>query len=705
VNRPPGVPGWRELRPTAVPGRRELPPAAPASASGLAAALAAAAARYRAVELLVVAEPARLALLVPDHPGLAHLLAARCPDLEQVPRPDLFDRPPPVAPAAARLRLDPRWLGPPPGPPTGPPATRLGCALLLHALGPLAAGAEVSVVVSVVVQAAPPPAHPGGWGAGLLLRPPPPGRPAEAVLLAERSRSLRDAALVARIALHARVLAESRPAARAALVAFAAAAGATPGRRRGPGRPTFAVTQAELAALLDPPATGLELLVPAALRLAEPVGADAPLVPLATTPAGAPLGPSASALAGHTYLLGPSGTGKTTLLARLVCGLVQRGVATVVLDPHGDLARQVLRCLPTAALARTDLLDLDDPTRLPTVNPLWLPPAGSPAERAVARAARAAAVTGVFADVWALDRAGAPNLLHFLHAALAALIGAGHASLADLPRFLTDAAYRAEVVRRCADPRVTARWQEFAALPAVERGRTVRAILNKAADFDRNPVLGTVFGDPGPGLDLAAVMDHSRLLVVSLPRGLVPEGTVELLGSVLVTLLHQQALAREARPPHARPLCVAVIDEFQEFALRAFASVVTATRKYGLGLVVANQNLSRVAAISPDVLSTLLANVATLACLRPGASDVAALATQLAPLTPAELLGLPGRGVVWRGAGGGQARTLHLGTALPPLPPQRGDAELAALLGSLRAGVPGRPLLLDRGAPPRRPRW
>ena len=407
------------------------------------------------------------------------------------------------------------------------------------------------------------------------------------------------------------------------------------------------------------------------------------------------VGVAPGALARHAYVVGPSGTGKTTLLARLVLGLVDAGVATVVLDPHGDLARQVLAGLDDEAATRTDVLDLDDPARLPSLNPLWVAPDGDPARRAVARATRSAAVTALFADLWGLTPATAPNLLHFLEAALAALVASGDGCLAQLPVFLTDASFRREVVARADDARVAARWAEFAALGREDRSRTVRAIVNKAAAFDRNPVVATVFGDPGPGLDLGAGWDAGRCLVARLPRGLLPEGTVELLGSLLVTLLHQEALSRERRPLAARPLCVAVIDEFQEFALSAFAQVVTATRKYGLGLVVANQNLSRVASVSPDVLATLLANVATVVSFRTAPGDAGVLAPLLPPFTPVDLAALPARHAYLRTLGPDAPWAVSMAT-LPPVPARRDDDALEAL--AARRRLPGRPMVLPAAA-------
>ncbi|GAC1442380.1 MAG: hypothetical protein NVSMB55_12950 [Mycobacteriales bacterium] len=430
-------------------------------------------------------------------------------------------------------------------------------------------------------------------------------------------------------------------------------------------------TQARRRAAAEP-------LPPGGLHLADSVHRDS----------ADPVGVTVQQLMSHGYLVGPSGTGKTTLLTTLVLALAEAGTGAVVLDPHGDLVRQTLLRLPAEQLDRVLLVDLADPAKLPTLNPLWVAPAG-PAELAVARAVRSAAVTAVFADVWGLHRATAPNLMHFLEAALAALIASGQGCLAALPRFLTDGAYRGAVVRSAADVRVTARWAEFAALSPDDRSRTVRAILNKAADFDRNPLLGAVFGDPGPGLRLDEVMDSQRVLLVSLPRGLVPEGTVELVGSLLVSLLYQAALAREARPVHERPPVVAVIDEFQEFALTTFAKVVTATRKYGLGLVVANQNLSRVRSVSPDVLATLLANAGTVVTFRTAPGDAEVLAPLMSPFGADDLGGLAPYECYWRIPATAGPQVVSARTR--PLPaPVRTDDQAAALAGPLR--IPGRPL-------------
>jgi RecA/RadA recombinase len=408
-----------------------------------------------------------------------------------------------------------------------------------------------------------------------------------------------------------------------------------------------------------------------------------------------PVGVRVRDLMTHAYVVGPSGTGKTTMLVRLVLELAAQHTAAVVLDPHGDLTRHVVAALPDDVPDRVRLFDITDPAALPTINPLWLPPQPNEGAAAVARAVRSAAVTAVFADLWRLDKASAPNLMHFLEAALAALVAVGDGRLADLPRFLTDPTFRADVVRRANDERIAARWREFAALGPDDRSRTVRAILNKAADFDRNPILATIFGDPGPGLRLDEVMDNAGVLLVSLPRGLVPEGTVELVGSLLVTQLYQAALAREARAPNDRPPVVAVIDEFQEFALSTFAKIVTATRKYGLGLVVANQNLSRLHAVGSDVLSTLLANVGTLVAFRTGSADAEYLAPMFDPFDAADLRAQAAHECYWRLTVDGTPQPVVSARSLAPVAPRREGVDLDEYVAAVRAA--GQPLVLTYG--------
>jgi hypothetical protein len=468
----------------------------------------------------------------------------------------------------------------------------------------------------------------------------------------------------------------ARPIPAADLVAALSAAGQ-------PARRPAVLSIAALARLIRVP--GAAEPVPALLRAgpaaAPPVRAleaGGLAVAESLAPRPEPLGFTVPGLLRHGYVIGPSGTGKTALLTRLVLGLAATGTASVVVDPHGDLVRQVLLRLPEPALSRTTVLEFSDPGRTPSLNPLWVDPAVDPDRRAVARAHRSGAVVEVFQDLWQLAGPATPNLLYWLRAALDALLATGRCCLADLPRFLSDPAFRMAVIGAGEDQVSRDRWRQFAALSRGEQSAAIRAVLNKAGAFVREPVLARAFGDPGPGLQLSDYLDGARLLLVNLARGLVAEGTGPLIGSLLVSSAYQVALAREERPPAARPPAVVVIDEFQDLALSGFAKVVTAGRKYGLGLVVANQNLATVQEIAGPVLSTLLANVANLVAFGVAADDARRLAGYLPGLTAADLAGLPQFACYLRRPGPAGPEVVAA-RSLPPARPVRSEEELGQL--------------------------
>jgi len=163
-----------------------------------------------------------------------------------------------------------------------------------------------------------------------------------------------------------------------------------------------------------------------------------------------------------------------------------------------------------------------------------------------------------------------------------------------------------------------------------------------------------------------------------------------------VSLLYQAALAREARPAAQRPPVVAVIDEFQEFALTTFAKVVTATRKYGLGLVVANQNLSRIRTVAPDILSTLLANAGTVVTFRTAPGDAEVLAPLMSPFDAEDLVHLAPYECYWRVPTPAGPQVVSARTRNLP-PPVRTDSDITALSARLR--IPGRAIVLAQPTP------
>lgn len=431
-------------------------------------------------------------------------------------------------------------------------------------------------------------------------------------------------------------------------------------RRRGQ------MTPAALARVLripDRPPPTMQRLSSARRPAPRPLPAEGIALATATGGQPEPVGFTVEELTSHAYVLGPSGTGKSALLARLVAGLVSAGTGSIVLDPHGDLVRRVLAALPATRRVGVDVAEFTDPAQAVAINPLH-EPTGDPQ----AQANRVAAMVAAFADIWQLTEATTPNLHRFLRLSLDTLMAGGSPRLADLAKVLDDLSFRRELLHRAADPRLTAEWQQFDKWSAYERTKAIRSVVNKAEVFDRDPVLRKVFGDPGPGLCIGDYLDTGRSLLVNLSRGRLAEGTGRLLGTLLMTMLHQAAMARENVAPELRRPAVAVLDEFHELGVTSFSKVVTATRKYRVGVVAANQNLASINALDRYLVESLLANAANLVAFRLSAEDARALAPSFPGVTAADLAGL-GRFECYLRRQGPAGPEVTSARTLPPVEP------------------------------------
>ncbi len=331
----------------------------------------------------------------------------------------------------------------------------------------------------------------------------------------------------------------------------------------------------------------------------------------------------------HMYLVGRTGTGKSTLLETLMAADLRAGNGFALLDPHGDLAERIRNRVETSRPA--DLI-VFDPARQPMgYNPLWCPDPGS-------RYLVASGLVSVFRKLW--HESWGPRLEHILRQALLTLVEFPGSTLVDLPRLLTDQAFRRAVVARVSDPEVRAFWKaEFDRYSVNFRNEAVAPILNKVGAFLASPAVRAVVGDREARLDLGAVMDQGRIVVADLAKGRLGEDASSLLGALLVTGFEQAALRRVGLPESARRDFYLYLDEVQSFATLSFASMLQEVRKFRLSLIMANQYLEQ---LEEPVRLAILGTVGTLVCFRIGVRDAKILADEFFPeLTPVDLVSLP----------------------------------------------------------------
>ena len=326
---------------------------------------------------------------------------------------------------------------------------------------------------------------------------------------------------------------------------------------------------------------------------------------------------SHEALKRHLYVVGKTGTGKTSLLKTFFLQLAEQGRGVALLDPHGDLAEELLDLLPRRLASSVVFFkpnDLDFPFA-------WNILAEVPLDE---RPRTASGIVSAFKNVW--GESWGPRLEYILYNSIRALLDAEHTSILGLPKMLTNAKYREWVVRQVKDPFVEAFWrEEFEAYDQRFRQEAIAPIQNKVGALTTNPVLRNVFGQSKRKLDIPFVMNSGRIFIANLSKGAIGEDPSNLIGSLLVSEFQRAAMQRGAQPEADRKEFTLLIDEFQNFTTRAFASVLSEARKFSLSLVLSHQFTSQ---LEPEIRDAVFGNVGTCVAFQLGATDAEIMAKE-----------------------------------------------------------------------------
>ncbi len=311
----------------------------------------------------------------------------------------------------------------------------------------------------------------------------------------------------------------------------------------------------------------------------------------------------------HTYVIGASGTGKSTLLLNLIAQDLASGEGFGVLDPHGDLIDAILELVPEERLQDVVLFDPSDGEFPIGFNILS---AHSELERNLL-ASDLVAIFRRFSTSWG-DQMNAV----LSNAVLAFLERPEGGTLIDLRRFLVEPEFRKAVLREVEDPEVVYYFgKEFPLLS----GRPQAPILTRLNTFLRPKVIRHMVAQRENRLDLSRVMNDGKIFLAKLSQGAIGEENAHLLGAFLVAKFHQLVMGRQALAASARRSFVLYIDEFHHFVTPSVAALLSGARKYRLGLVLAHQELRQLWDQDPNVASAVLTNPATRVCFRVGDFD------------------------------------------------------------------------------------
>jgi hypothetical protein len=329
----------------------------------------------------------------------------------------------------------------------------------------------------------------------------------------------------------------------------------------------------------------------------------------------------------HMFAVGQTGTGKSSLMASMARQDAAQGIGFCLIDPHGDLAEEVV------GLAGEGVLywNVADPSCGFGFNPL------APVD-AEHRPLVASHLIETLKKQW--EDAWGARMEHLLRYSLLALLERDSSTLHDIMPIFLDKEFRSEVVAGVSDPQVHAFWeQEYPAMNYRTAVDGVAPIANKLGAFLAHPVVRKALCTPETPLRFRELMDSGKVLVVNLGKGRLGADTANVVGGLIVSAIAHAAYTREDITEASRRPFFLYVDEFHSFTTGAFADMLSELRKYGLGLVATTQYLMR---LTDSVREALFGNVGTLLAFRVGATDAAILEKQFGSDVPRarDLVGL-----------------------------------------------------------------
>jgi len=330
----------------------------------------------------------------------------------------------------------------------------------------------------------------------------------------------------------------------------------------------------------------------------------------------------------HVYVAGKTGMGKTVLLENMAIQDIQRGHGVAVVDPHGEFAERMLDFVPSERV--NDVVyfnpaDADHPVAfniMEKVDPEF-------------RHLVASGLMGAFKKIWA--GMWSARMEYILHNTILALLEYPGTTLLGVNRMLADKDYRDKVVEKVKDPAIKSFWtKEFDKYPDRFREEAVAPIQNKVGQFISSPLIRNIVGQIKSTINMREIMDRGKILIVNLSKGKVGEDASNLLGALVITKLQLAAMERVNIPEEQRKDFYLYVDEFQNFATDAFASILSEARKYRLCLTLAHQYIAQLDEMTEHgkntkVRDAVFGNVGTIICFRVGAADAEFLEKEFLP--------------------------------------------------------------------------
>ena len=324
----------------------------------------------------------------------------------------------------------------------------------------------------------------------------------------------------------------------------------------------------------------------------------------------------------HMYMIGKTGSGKSSLFQTMIIQDILKGNGVGVVDPHGELINAILDYIPEDRIEDVVLIDPADIEFPVGINIMELEP-GDNVDRNASEIVNA--FKSIFKDSWG------PRLEYILRNTINAMLQVPGTTILGVKRLLTDDDYRKFILSALTDVAIKDYFErEFAAFKANPKlvTESISPIQNKIGPFETIKIVRNILCQKNSTIKFNELMNQKKIVLINLSKGLVGEDVMNLFGSLIISKIQAAILARASIPMEERSPFYLYIDEFQNFTTDTFMSILSESRKYGLGLYLTHQYVNQ---LSEEIKYAIRGNVGTTVTFGLGPTDALSMKEVFAP--------------------------------------------------------------------------
>lgn len=364
----------------------------------------------------------------------------------------------------------------------------------------------------------------------------------------------------------------------------------------------------------------------------------------------------------HMYMIGKTGVGKSTVYQNMCLEDIRNGDGACFIDPHGESIDWLLERIPENRLEDVVYFNPSD-----TDYPFGLNLLEARTEEE--KDFLVSECIQIFYKLFDPGKTGmiGPQFEHWLrNAALTVMAGPEGGSILEIPKLFIDPEFEAKKRAHLTDPTVIEFWtKQMAKTADFHRSEMLNYFMSKFGHFMNNAMMRNIIGQHRSSFNFDTLMQDRKILLVNLSKGKIGETNAHMLGLILIAKLQAAVLKRAHLSATARHPFYLYVDEFQNFTTDTFASLLSESRKYGLGVHITNQYLSQ---LPETVRDSVLGNVGTIAAFEVGMEDATILAKEFEPITSMDFMNLPRFHFYIRLMIAGKTSHAFSGKSLPPAP-------------------------------------